>query len=277
MFMSAHEYHIKISSVNQSAAELIASAAEISITQAKQAMQKGAVWLTDKTGTRRLRRKQKTLPVDSTLHFYYNALVLSQRVEPPLLLSDERDYSVWIKPRGVLSQGSKWADHCAITRLIESDDEKQRPAFLIHRLDKAASGLMLIGHSKKVTHLLAEMFARRSIQKTYEAIVKGRFDAADTIELSGNIEGRKAISRVRIIEYNQQQDQTLLEVRIETGRKHQIRRHLSNAGFPIVGDRLYGGGDSRDLQLAAVSLGFRCPLDNLERAYRLPDTFRPAF
>ena len=68
--MSASEYHIKVNTDSYPAPELIASATELSITQAKQAMQKGAVWLTDNSGTRRLRRAGKKLSTPSVLHFY---------------------------------------------------------------------------------------------------------------------------------------------------------------------------------------------------------------
>lgn len=275
--MPAKQYHIEITSPNRTAPELLALESGLSISEAKQAMQKGAVWLSDNSGTRRLRRAGKKLPMDSTLHFYHNPEILALQVEPPSLHSDEGDYSVWIKPRGVLSQGSKWGDHCSITRMIETTDRKQRPAFLVHRLDKASTGLILIGHSKRATKLLAEMFAKRTIRKTYQAIVKGCFGANKQITLDSDIDGKRAISHVHSIASNNGNHQTLVEVTIDTGRKHQIRKHLSEAGHPIIGDRLYGGGESHDLQLAAVSLAFRCPSSDIERDYRLPDQFRPCF
>ncbi|MCP4431196.1 MAG: RNA pseudouridine synthase [Gammaproteobacteria bacterium] len=273
--MLAKQHHIKVNASNIFAPELIASESGLSISEAKQAMQKGAVWLTDNTGTRRIRRASKKLASASTLHFYHSPAVLSQEAEPPLLHTDEIKYSIWIKPRGVFSQGSKWGDHCSITRLVESNDSKQRPAFLIHRLDKAAMGLILIGHSKRATGSLTEMFAKRTIRKTYQAVVAGNFEQIGWINLNTDIDGRNAITYVRSIDYDRNSDRSLLQVNIDTGRKHQIRRHLSEAGFPIIGDRLYGGGNQNDLQLAAVSLAFRCPLNHVEREYQLPDHFRP--
>ena len=69
--------------------------------------------------------------------------------------------------------------------------------------------------------------------------------------------------------------QSELDVEIETGRKHQIRRHLSGVGFPVVGDRLYGSQQNNpkqpDLQLRAVTLAFTCPLTKQARRYTVDD------
>jgi tRNA pseudouridine32 synthase/23S rRNA pseudouridine746 synthase len=273
--MPANQYHIKIVEPDTTAPAIISRASNLSISESKQALQKGAVWLTDSSGTRRLRRAGKKLAINSTLHFYYNPDVLSQSVESPRLHADEIDYSVWIKPRGVFSQGSKWGDHCSITRMIESSDDKQRPVFLIHRLDRAATGLMLVGHRKRVAKSLADMFAKRSIEKIYHAIVYGNFGPqAKPVIYNAEIEGKNAVTFVRCINYDKDRNRSLLEVNIETGRKHQIRRHLSDAGFPIVGDRLYGGDDSDELQLAAVSLAFECPVSTTYRDYQLDQIYR---
>jgi len=276
MQMPAREFHIEITQTDCSAPNTLAEASGLSIGLIKQAMQKGAVWLDDGQSTRRLRRAKKALAVGSKLHFYYNPEVLESNIPAPTLLADEGDYSIWIKPRGVLSQGSKWGDHCTITRWVESNDDKQRPAFLIHRLDRAATGLMVIGHSKKVTQAFAAKFAKKEIQKIYHALVMGQFsDTAKPITYDSKIDGREAVSHAKLIEYAASSNQSLVEVNIETGRKHQVRKHLSEAGFPILGDRLYGGGDSVDLQLAAVSLSFNCPCRGWVKTFELPEASRP--
>ncbi len=274
--MTSNEYHIDIVGEDCLAPDLLAKATGLSLTQVKQAMQKGAVWLNEDKGTRRLRRAKKRLPIGARLHFYHNPDVLSLQTEEPVLLADEEDFSIWIKPRGVLSQGSKWGDHNSITRQVETSDKKQRPAFLIHRLDRAATGLMLIGHRKKITQLLTAMFARRSVQKFYQAIIIGQFNPSEKmITFDSDIDGRSAITHACLIKYDETSKQSLIELNIETGRKHQIRKHLSEAGFPIQGDRLYGGGSQIDLQLAAVWLAFQCPVSEVHREYQLPDQFRP--
>jgi len=275
--MSASEFHIDITQADSLAPNLLAEASGLSIGQIKQAMQRGAVWIEDDKSTRRLRRAKKALAVGSVLHFYFNAEVLDADITAPTLLADEGDYSLWIKPRSVLSQGSKWGDHCTITRWIESNDEKQRPAFLIHRLDRAATGLMVVGHSKKATQAFAALFAKKEINKIYQAIVIGQFeDSEKPVTFNTAIDDRSAVSHAKLIQYDASSNQSLVEVEIETGRKHQVRKHLSEAGFPILGDRLYGGGDEVDLQLAAVSLAFHCPLRGWFKEYELPEELRPS-
>lgn len=276
--MSTNEYHINITDKDSLAPVLLSSASGLSNNQIKLAMQKGAVWVTDDNGTRRIRRAKKNLPAGASLDFYHNPEVLEIEADKPVLLADEKAYSIWIKPRGVLSQGSKWGDHCTITRQIEMNDEQHRPAFLIHRLDRAATGLMIIGHSKQATQLLTAMFAKRTVQKVYQAIVIGKFDSSqDKITLDSDIDGRSAITHVRLMTYHEDTSHSLVELSIETGRKHQIRRHLSEAGFPVLGDRLYGGGNKEDLQLAAVSLAFQCPINDKFRDYHLQEDLRPVF
>ncbi len=274
--MPGSEYQIDIAQTPSSAPALLAEASGLSINQVKQAMQKGAVWLSNDQGTKRLRRAKKVLSPGNQLHFYFDPAILNTIIPEPMLIADKGDYSIWIKPRSVLSQGSKWGDHCAITRWIESHDNKQRPAFIIHRLDKAASGLMLIGHGKKTTSLFGNLFAKKLIEKKYHAIVPGQFEQSKSITYSNEIDGKPAVSNVQLLRYHPQQDRSLLEISIETGRKHQIRKHLSEAGYPIIGDRLYGGGDKIDLQLTAVSLAFECPISGEYGEYQLPESFRLA-
>ncbi|MCP3689700.1 MAG: RluA family pseudouridine synthase [Gammaproteobacteria bacterium] len=274
--MSNAEYHIDITQPESTAAVLLAEVSELPINQIKQAMQKGAVWLSNAQGTRRLRRAKKELCPGNQLHFYFDPEILQTESPQPKQIADEGDYSIWIKPRRMLSQGSKWGDHCTISRWVESHDHKQRPAFIIHRLDKAATGLMLIGHGKKITRLFANLFAKRLIDKKYDAIVPGHFDKPEPYTLESNIDSKPAVSHIKLQQYYAQLHQSLLEITIETGRKHQIRKHLCEIGYPIIGDRLYGGGDKNDLQLAAVSIAFECPVSGEYRQYQLPEAFRLA-
>ncbi len=279
MSSESNEYHIEIVNDASNPVEMLASETGFSKQKIKQAMQKGAVWLTDSKGTHRLRRHSKKLNSGTTLHFYFDAAVLNYVVDDAVLIVDEKDYSVWYKPRGMLSQGSKWGDHGAINRWVEKNMEPQRPAFILHRLDRFASGLILLAHKKKTAALLAELFQNKKITKQYKVIVYGLFPDK-TVTYANEIDNKPAVSHMTLLKYDEVNNQSLLLVDIETGRKHQIRLHLSKAGFPVVGDRLYGiekddSEDITDLQLTAVKLSFTSPIDGKEKVYILSDELQP--
>lgn len=266
--------------------------------QIKQAINKGALWLTRGKHTQRLRRIKKPLQINDELHLYYNEAILSREVPEATLISDEGSYSVWYKPFGMLSQGSKWSDHCTITRFAQQNLIPERPVFIVHRLDKAATGLILIAHTKKTAQALSAMFEQRSksehlrdkvmldhsLEKHYQIIVHGDHRVFDQPQIiSSDVDGKKARSTFSCLEYNQTNNESLVSVKIDSGRKHQIRIHAASIGLPVVGDRLHGIADNseaRNLQLCAVSLDFICPLSLndtpiVKKHFELTDALKP--
>ncbi len=236
-------------------------------------MQKGAVWLSRGRNTQRLRRVKRALQVGDELHLYYDPKVLDEVAVEPELIADVGEYSVWNKPFGLRSQGSKWGDHCTITRWAEQHLSPERPAFTVHRLDRAANGLILVAHSKTMASSLSKLFSERKIEKRYLARVHGDFSAlASPTRVQRDIDGKHAVSEFTLREFDSESAQSLLDVSIETGRKHQVRRHLEYLGYPIVGDRLYGNATAKDvnLQLTACRLAFVCPVQQRHVCYELP-------
>lgn len=269
------ERHIEIDSEDTTAVDWLVNGSTLSRQRIKQAMNKGAVWLTRGKSTTRLRRATKKPLAGDTLHLYYDEKVLSAVPPEARLIADEGAYSVWFKPCGMLSQGSKWGDHCAINRFVEKTLQPQRPAFVVHRLDRAATGLIIIAHEKKIAAHLSELFQKREVEKHYRVIVHHKFPE-NAMTIDKDIDGRQAVSHVQRLEFDPAKNRSLLDVAIETGRKHQIRIHLSESGFAVVGDRLYGDQDDKlDLQLCAVSLAFTCPLKKEKRQFLLPKGFAP--
>ena len=272
------EVHVQAESADASAIDLLQSASNLSRGVIKSAMNKGAVWITRRNSSQRLRRATRPLKADDQLHLYYDARVLAQIPPEPTLISDKGDYSVWHKPRGMRSQGSKWGDHTTIMRWAEQHLKPERTSFTVHRLDLATNGLILIAHSKTMAAALAKLFQERQITKRYRAIVSGDLShLSQPLLIDQPIDEKSARSEVSFIELSENGKQSLVDVRIYTGRKHQIRRHLSSLNHPIIGDRFYGSGNSDgvDLQLTAYLLAFTCPVDNAPVEYRLPESRLP--
>jgi len=143
-------------------------------------------------------------------------------------------------------------------------------------LDRAATGLIIIAHQKKIAAYFSKLFQERQINKHYQAIVHGNF--SEDLTLNSAINDKPALSHAKLLIFDESTNQSLVEVSIETGRKHQIRRHLSEAGFPIVGDRLYGNENDnyeKDLCLASCYLSFNSPsssvTDDTQKIYTLPE------
>ncbi len=264
------EKHIKIDSQGAIAVDLLAEKTGLSKQLVKQVMQKGAVWVTKGNKTQRLRRAKKILNSRQTVHVYYDPHVLAMLPPEPELMVDEGHYSIWNKPYGLLSQGSKWGDHCTITRWAEQHLEPQRSSFVVHRLDRAANGLIIVAHEKKAAALLSALFQQRKVEKRYQIWVRGQFEFENNTRVDSDIDGRSAVSYFSLVSYNADQNRSLLDVSIETGRKHQIRRHSAELGFPIIGDRLHGlQSETEDLQLSAYYLSFECPFSHTQKTVNL--------
>jgi tRNA pseudouridine32 synthase/23S rRNA pseudouridine746 synthase len=266
------ESHITVESAGPVAADLLHQATDLPKQRIKHAMTQGAVWLTRGRHTQRLRRAKRALQPGDELHLYYDDQILAEEPAAPTLIADVGEYSVWDKPYGLRSQGSKWGDHCTVVRWAERHLRPERPAFTVHRLDRAASGLILVAHSKAMAAKLGAIFRSRKVEKRYMALLDGDFSAhPNPLRVDQPLDGKRAVSEVSLQEVSADKQQSVVEVRIETGRKHQIRRHLAELGHPVVGDRLYGSADAdtMDLQLTAYLLAFRCPVAGEKVEYSL--------
>lgn len=157
---------------------------------------------------------------------------------------------------------------------------KLRPG-IVHRLDKDTSGILIVAKNDKAHINLSEQIKNHEVEKTYIALVRGivkeneatinmpigRSDK-DRKKMAVKKNGKNAITHFKVIERFPKHNSTLLEIKIETGRTHQIRVHLSHIGYPIIGDDVYSSGKNewnvKGQCLHAKSLKFKHPITSKE-------------
>lgn len=203
---------------------------------------------------------------------------LSPEAIPLNIIYEDDDLIVVDKPAGLPvhpapGHYSHTLVNAILSHLPELPDagDPLRPG-IVHRLDKDASGVMLVAKNKAAQLNLISQFKSRSVVKAYLVLVKGHLtpetgiieapigrDPGNRKRMAIVAEGREAKTEYRVLEYVD--NLTLLEVRPETGRTHQIRVHLSAIGYPVVGDKVYGAKSkylSRQF-LHACRIGFHLP------------------
>ena len=257
----------------------LAELTHLSKGKLKQVIDKGALWFAASSDNGeplkpvRVRRLKGKLIKPGEFHLYYDEQVLFSECPEAVLVEDCVDYSIWIKPRGMLSQGSKWGDHTTLKRFVEKNFKPERPAIIVHRLDKMTRGLMIVAHNKKAATSFTRMFENKLIEKRYQAVVSGDTSVLPvTAEIP--LDDKVAVSHVTLLSAHPEGHRAVVTVNIETGRKHQIRRHLSEIGLPVVGDRLYGDDSTEsDLQLDAVELRFTDPFSGESKQFSISPEF----
>lgn len=182
------------------------------------------------------------------------------------------------KPAGMLSQGDRTGDEDLLSRMKQWVGERyNKPGNvylgLVHRLDRPASGLMVLARTSKAAARLTEQFKQRTVEKHYLAWVEGSTPAAATWEdhllkqdgsvsvVRASTPGAKRAS-LEFKTVQQTEDRSLVAVHLHTGRAHQIRVQFASRGFPLVGDMRYGARtelDGRNLALHATALAFDHP------------------
>jgi RluA family pseudouridine synthase len=151
----------------------------------------------------------------------------------------------------------------------------------VHRLDALTSGLLLIAKTRIARVKLGKLFEERNIQKTYQALVIGKTPTDGTIQIpvddKPSLSEFKTLKQVRSLRNDWL---SLLELYPKTGRTHQLRIHLSNIGFPILGDKIYGKEGEilkhKGLFLCATRLEFEHPFtkEKIDLRIESPNKFR---
>ncbi|MDR5865228.1 pseudouridine synthase [Halomonas koreensis] len=207
----------------------------------------------------------------------------------PILYQDDHLVAVH-KPAGLLVHRTALARGERHFLLQTLRDQLGRRVYPVHRLDRPTSGLMVLALTPEAASRLAETFERQRVAKRYLAVVRGTGPEAERLDYAlrdedgrrpkAEMPAREAITEVRrldSVELPVRVDRypssrySLMEARPLTGRRHQIRRHLSRRGYPIIGDAKHGKGVHNRffaerlacprLLLAAVGLAFDHPAD----------------
>ena len=202
----------------------------------------------------------------------------------PTIIFADTSLLVINKPAGVLSIPDGY-DHTVpyIGRILEPSYGR---LWVVHRLDKDTSGVMVFARNAEPHCSLNTQFAEHQVSKTYHAIIPGTPEWEEKvieIPLRTNVgrrnrtavdiaNGKHALTRFRVLE--RYPGHTLLEAKPETGRTHQIRAHLYDLGFAIMSDPLYGYGDISPLMprlaLHARTLSFWHPSTGRMRSFQAP-------
>ena len=160
------------------------------------------------------------------------------------VIEDNENFIVINKPTGIPVQSGTKSFKNIIDILKNSKYFKNSKPFIVHRLDKETSGILIIAKNRKFAQLFTSLFRIRKIHKTYLALVYGRVNKSikvmnDDLTYYENNKKitQKAVSNLKVIKSND--GYSLLELNPITGRKHQLRKQLLNIGFPIVGDDKY--------------------------------------
>lgn len=209
------------------------------------------------------------------------------------ILYEDKEIIVINKPCGLLSeQTSKESQKTAYNIVKQYLAKKKENIYLVHRLDQYTSGILMFVKSQKLYHELTHDWNHYVKTRGYIAIVEGKMkQPKGTIEnylaesktqnvyITSQDKGKKAITHYKQIKTSH--DYSMLEVYLDTGRKNQIRVHLSSLRHPIIGDSKYGAKTNpiKRLGLHAHVLMFIHPLTHKEMRFvcQTPDSFEKLF
>ena len=236
--------------------------------------------------------KLKLLDKIYLYNIYYKKIVKKKDIYTPKeniiretekdIIEDNIDFVVINKKSGLPVQGGTKIKENVINILSNSDLFKDDNPYIVHRIDKDTSGVLIIAKNRTTAQQLTTLFRIRKIYKTYLAISFGYLDKKKDI-INNNLiryEGskkilEKAITNYKIVDSNKKY--TLFKLNPITGRKHQIRKHLVDLECPIIGDKKYyikKPGINTQLMLHAYEIKFI--LNNKKYTFKakIPDYFK---
>ena len=203
------------------------------------------------------------------------------------VLHEDSDLIVVVKASGLLTANRDREDEPTLQRLLNAylKETSGGRVWLVQRLDREASGVLVLAKNEETGRALKDLFASHDIERRYVAIVEGRPVPSEgtfrsilrenerTLHVSSvrnPLEGKEAITHYRTLKSGSKY--SMIEVTLETGRKHQIRVHFAESGHPIIGDKRYGAKTNPigRLALHAFILGFVHPSTGRKLRFDVP-------
>lgn len=252
---------------------------------------------------------QRKIMVDNKIVSQYNAplkvgqlvtinktKVAKHNLNGVTILFEDNDILVVEKERGILSIATKNEREKTAYNILKNYLKEKNPKdkiFVVHRLDRDTSGVMIFAKSEKAQDILQTTWNDSVKERTYVALVEGNVKkdkdtiisylaenkAFITYSTDNEEEGKKAISHYKVLKRNK--NYSLLEVNIETGRKNQIRVHMQDIGHSVVGDKKYGSTKNpiNRLGLHAHTIVFTHPITKevLSFTSKIPEAFLSIF
>lgn len=206
-----------------------------------------------------------------TINFDLSELEQIADIDLPVLFENE-DVLVINKPIGVIShaRGKYWNEPSVASFVRQMTGQEGDRTGIVHRLDRATSGVMICAKNSETMSFLQKQFSSRNVKKKYRTIINGHVEpreaiidmpiernpkAPATFRVGGN--GKAAQTQYKVLASSEKHDK--LELTPVTGRTHQLRVHLKYLGHPITGDTLYEGSAAERLYLHAYSLEITLP------------------
>ena len=255
--------------------DVVAEQTQLSKSVVKRALTFGGGWVKSvgEKSLKRCRKAKQLLKPGDYFEFYYDADLLATLPQQPEPILQTDHWGIWYKPANQVSQGSRYGDlnslEVCVQRLLN------KPVYLVHRLDREARGLLMLAYSSQAAAALSKIWSTETLSKRYQARIHGtppEHHGHIRVELDGKVAHTEyTLASVR------DDGTSLVDIRLHSGRLHQIRRHFAALGHPLTDDPKYGGRPTSDkgLQLVAVELGFNdpCKLGAPTVRCRLPDRY----
>lgn len=183
------------------------------------------------------------------------------------VVHEDQDIIVVNKPAGLLTVATDKEKRRTAYAILSSYVKAQDPGnkiFIVHRLDRETSGLLLFARNERIKHLIQQSWEKTISKRTYVAVVEGEIPRDEGTVTSWLTEskalkvyssqnpqhGQKAVTHYRKLRSNT--TYTLVQLNLDTGRKHQIRVHMQDLGHPVVGDTKYGSSGEKPINRLAL-------------------------